>query len=284
MRAYLAHLSRRGLAAAASRARCPPCALLPFHPPRRHRRGEPGARRPLAEARAHAARLADARRGREAVRGRRDTRAEGGFRALRDHAIVELFYATGMRLSELQQLDVDLDLVADQVPACAARGARSASCRSAAPPSRAAPLRAAPPDVMPRRTPTATAGAFPIRARPAPFGRQIQNIVRGSSTAGCRRCRPLHPLASPLLRHAPPRRRRRPPRGQGAPRPRVALHHPHLHAHVEGAAEAGVRPGPPPRLTAGATARSGRRPARYGLCPPTPAPLPCDPVLVPRGR
>ena len=42
--------------------------------------------------------------------------AEGGFRAVRDHAIIELFYATGMRLSELQALDTrSVDLIAEQV-------------------------------------------------------------------------------------------------------------------------------------------------------------------------
>lgn len=43
-------------------------------------------------------------------------RAEGGgFHALRNLAIVELFYSTGMRLSELQQLSLsDLDLVSDR--------------------------------------------------------------------------------------------------------------------------------------------------------------------------
>lgn len=42
--------------------------------------------------------------------------ADGGFRGARDLAAVELFYSTGMRLSELRGLDMaDLDLVADQV-------------------------------------------------------------------------------------------------------------------------------------------------------------------------
>lgn len=41
--------------------------------------------------------------------------AEGGFLGARNLAIVETFYATGMRLSELQRLDFDdLDLIADQ--------------------------------------------------------------------------------------------------------------------------------------------------------------------------
>ena len=42
--------------------------------------------------------------------------AEGGFHALRDLAILETFYAAGVRLSELRGLDVaDLDLIADTV-------------------------------------------------------------------------------------------------------------------------------------------------------------------------
>lgn len=42
--------------------------------------------------------------------------AEGGFRELRDLAMLEVFYSTGMRLSELTGLNqTDLDLIADQV-------------------------------------------------------------------------------------------------------------------------------------------------------------------------
>jgi len=42
--------------------------------------------------------------------------AEGGFLGARNLAILETFYSTGMRLSELQQLDLaDLDLIGDQV-------------------------------------------------------------------------------------------------------------------------------------------------------------------------
>ncbi len=42
--------------------------------------------------------------------------AEGDFHGVRDHALLELFYASGMRLAELQQLDVgDIDTIGDQV-------------------------------------------------------------------------------------------------------------------------------------------------------------------------
>lgn len=45
-----------------------------------------------------------------------DRAAEGTFTGIRDHAILELFYAAGLRLAELHTLDVDdLDLVVDQV-------------------------------------------------------------------------------------------------------------------------------------------------------------------------
>lgn len=42
--------------------------------------------------------------------------AEGGFHGIRDHAIIELFYSSGIRLSELHGLDVtDVDLVGEVI-------------------------------------------------------------------------------------------------------------------------------------------------------------------------
>jgi integrase/recombinase XerC len=41
---------------------------------------------------------------------------DGGFLGVRNHALVELFYSTGMRVSELQQLDTaDLDLISERI-------------------------------------------------------------------------------------------------------------------------------------------------------------------------
>lgn len=53
----------------------------------------------------------------EAIFASAETRAgDGGFHAMRNLAIMELFYSTGMRLSELQGLDVDrVDLLGDRV-------------------------------------------------------------------------------------------------------------------------------------------------------------------------
>ncbi len=60
--------------------------------------------------------LADRGQMDELFRGAEGVAAGGGFRALRDLAMLELFYSTGMRLSELGGLNLaDLDLVSDQV-------------------------------------------------------------------------------------------------------------------------------------------------------------------------
>ena len=53
----------------------------------------------------------------DAIFASAETRAgDGGFHGMRNLAILELFYSTGMRLSELQGLDVEaLDLVSERV-------------------------------------------------------------------------------------------------------------------------------------------------------------------------
>src|SRR5947208_8547815 len=58
------------------------------------------------------------------------------------------------------------------------------------------------------------------------------------------RPRPARALAAPLVRHAPPRRWRRPAGGAGAPGSRVALHDASVYSYIRRTAEEGVSPGP----------------------------------------
>jgi integrase/recombinase XerC len=108
--------------------------------------------------------------------------AENTFRGTRDHAIVELFYATGMRLSELHGLDmVQLDLVGDQ-----ARVLGKGRKERIVPLGRPAVAALRRYEVRRREVLTAATAIGPDRA--AVFltargrrisRRQIQNIVRG---------------------------------------------------------------------------------------------------------
>jgi integrase/recombinase XerC len=117
MRGFLAHLSRRGLGRR-SIARKLSAVRSFFRYMHREELVEANPARTVRSPKV-ARTLPGWLSGTEITRlfGLAETRAmEGGFLPLRDHAILELFYATGMRLSELQGLDLeDLDLVGDQV-------------------------------------------------------------------------------------------------------------------------------------------------------------------------
>ncbi len=167
---------------------------------------------------------------------------------LRDRALLEVLYATGARVSEACGLDlgaVDLSqglvrlfgkgrkerIVPLGDPARDALDAYLAGGRphlaGAGGPGRAAPQR-------PRRPARHPGRAHDRRAR-----------------RSCRRGRPRHPAHAPAqLRHPPPRGRRGPTCGPGAPRPRVARDHPALHAPVQRAARRGLHDRAPARGTA----------------------------------
>ena len=78
--------------------------LLSVHAPQRDGRREPGARGGSAAAREVPSGLSRPRADRSALSDRRSARWEGKFVDVRNLAILELFYSTGMRLSELQGL------------------------------------------------------------------------------------------------------------------------------------------------------------------------------------
>jgi site-specific recombinase XerD len=105
--------------------------------------------------------------------------AENTFRGTRDHAIVELFYATGIRLSELAGLDLaSVDLVAEQARVLG-KGRKERIVPIGAPAVTA--LRRHEPrrrEVI-ARTPTADRKALFLSERGRRLStRQIQNIVR----------------------------------------------------------------------------------------------------------
>ena len=172
---------------------------------------------------------------------------EGEFTDVRNLAILELFYSTGMRLSELHGLSRgDLDLVSQQV-----------KVRGKGRKERIVPVgdhavlalrnyEAKRDDLL--RGVGAEGGADGVF--PRAHGQADRRAAGAEGRVGVplrdrRGRRPLGPLAAPHLRHAPPRRRRRSPRRPGAARPRVDLHDADLHPHERRAAEAGLPEGAP---------------------------------------
>lgn len=117
LRAYLGHLSRRGLARRTIARKLSTLRsfyhfmhreeLVPANPARAVRSPKIERRLPGWLSRDEIERV---------FRLAEDRAAAGGFTAARNLAALETFYATGVRLSELQGLDLaDVDLVADQI-------------------------------------------------------------------------------------------------------------------------------------------------------------------------
>ena len=168
---------------------------------------------------------------------------EGKFVDVRNLAILELFYSTGMRLSELQGMNRgDLDMISQQ-----------AKVRGKGRKERIVPIgdhavlalrnyEAKRDELLRARGPKVDRGAVFVGRTGTSHRRSRRSESSHRVLAGDRRGRgPDRPLAAPHLRDASPRRRRRPARGAGAARPRVDLHDADLHPHERRAPQEGVR-------------------------------------------
>src|SRR5690606_11850030 len=106
--------------------------------------------------------------------------ADNSFRGTRDHAIVELFYATGIRLSELASLDLaSVDLVSEQARVLG-KGRKERIVPIGAPAVTALRRHELRRREVLNRVPTADRKALFLSERGKRLStRQIQNIVRG---------------------------------------------------------------------------------------------------------
>ena len=170
----------------------------------------------------------------------RDLAAHGDPVALRDHAILKMLYATGIRVSELCGVDVDdLDL-SSATARVTGKGSKQRVVPFGAPARRAveAYLTRGRPALAARAeapTPAVFLGARGARLGP----RAVYDLVARTVSPIVGRAVGPHALRHSAATH-PARRRRRPARGPGAARPREPRHHPGVHARVERAAARGV--------------------------------------------
>ena len=175
---------------------------------------------------------------------------EGRFADVRNLAILELFYSTGLRLSELAGVEsrhARSRVAAAQGARQGKQGAHRSDRRSRA--ARAPQLRAEARRARGERSAKIDRTAFFLSRTGTRIG---VRAVQASSASSCSEidedAGTFRALASPHVRDAPARRRRRSPRRAGAPRPRLDRDDTDLHAHERRAAEAGLRESAPARV------------------------------------
>ena len=179
----------------------------------------------------------------------------------RDRAILELFYASGLRLSELVQLDLEDVNLSARIVRVMGKGRKerlvpfNTSTKTALAAwlkDRAALREAALAGDSARRGSRRSAEVAPraaVRQLPRHAADRPQRAAAGRALRG----RLQHALrhqparAAALVCHAPARARRRPARHPGAARPRAALHHAALHPRERGAAARVYRKAHPAR-------------------------------------
>ena len=181
------------------------------------------------------------------------------FAAARDLAMLELFYSTGIRLSELSGMNLDdLDLLSDQ-----------AKVRGKGRKERIVPVGS--------RAVLALRRYLGLRepARARPGGRPAGGVrepagpaagARAGCSGPCTRCSTrwaatrlrVHSLRHTFATHMLDAGRRS-PGGAGAAGPRVAQHDPGVHPYQRRAAQEGVQPGAPAGVSGAARAQAGSR-------------------------
>ena len=172
--------------------------------------------------------------------------AEGKFVDVRNLAILELFYSTGMRLSELQGLSRgELDMVSQQVKV-RGKGRKERIIPVGDHALRA--LRQVRDDARRAAARARAQGRSSARCSSDANGKRIgvramQKTVDEFPRPDRRGRRSERPLAAPHFCDAPARRRRRSASRPGTARPRVDLDDADLHAHERRAAQAGLPEG-----------------------------------------
>lgn len=195
---------------------------------------------------------------------RAERRAQGGDPvAIRDRAILELLYATALRVSELCTLPLDGLELPNRTVRVTGKGDKQRVVPVGAPAARALH------DYLERGRPGLLARAEGEDPGTLFLGNQGGRVLSQlrlpagleRARSGARRRPPRAPHAAPQRRHAPAQRRRRPSGGAGDARPREPQQHPGLHPRLDRAPRPDVPAGPPAGLSRYVPTRADCAPA-----------------------